>query len=63
VRFFKEKHPTKKDVYTQRYLMLTLIPADYVTSGALLQDTTRLNKCDAVIHLFESGDRHKAKFV
>lgn len=43
-----------------KYLNITEVPEDLITSGSLFDpaspDFVRLNKCDAIIYIFESND-------
>ena len=67
VRAVKEKDPKNKDKYNIKYLTLTEVPEELVTSGVLFDEasgnSTLLNKCDAIIYIFESNDSEQVDFV
>ena len=60
VKAIKEKDPKNKDKYNIKYLSLTEVSEELITSGALFDEasgnTSLLNKCDAIIYIFESND-------
>ena len=67
MRAVKEKDPKNKDKYNIKYLTLTEVPEELVTSGVLFDEasgnSTLLNKCDAIIYIFESNDSEQVDFV
>ena len=60
VKALREKDPKNKDQYTIKYLTMTEVSEELITSGALFDEdsgnASLLNKCDAVIYIFESND-------
>ena len=48
-------------------MTLTEVPEELVTSGVLFDDasgnSSLLNKCDAIIYIFESNDSEQVDFV
>lgn len=67
VKALKEKDPKNKDQYTIKFLTMTEVSEDSITSGFLFDDesgnASLLNKCDAVIYIFESNDSEQVDFV
>ena len=68
VKAIKERDPKNKDKYNIKYLTLTEVPEELVSSGLLFDDSSvdnvaLLNKCDAVIYIFESNDSEQVDFV
>lgn len=61
VKAIKEKDPKNKDKYNIKYLTMTEVPEELISSGALFDDQSSenqsfLKKCDAIIYIFESND-------
>merc|ERR1712060_873303 len=65
VKAIKEKDSKNKERYNNKYLTLTEIPEEMITSDSLFDETNEdlLNKCDAVIYIFESNDSEQVDFV
>ena len=67
IKAVKEKDAKNKDKYNVKYLSLTEINEEAVLSaegqGALFSQLSMLNKCDAIILLFESNDAEHVEFV
>ena len=67
MRAVKEKDPKNKDKYNIKYLTLTEVPEELIPSGVLFDEasgnSTLLNKCDAIIYIFESNDSEQVDFV
>jgi len=67
VKALKEKDPNNKDQYNIKYLTMTEVPEELITSGVLFdrasENASLLNKCDAVIYIFESNDSEQVDFV
>ena len=67
MKAIKERDPKNKDKYNIKYLTLTEVPEELVTSGVLFDDasgnSSLLNKCDAIIYIFESNDSEQVDFV
>ena len=69
IKAVKEKDPKNKDKYNVKYLSLTEINEEAILSansdgqGALFSQLSMLNKCDAIILLFESNDAEQVEFV
>ena len=62
VKAIKEKDSKNKDKYNIKYLTMTEVPEELISSGALFDENSSenissfLNKCDAIIYVFESND-------
>ena len=65
VKVIKEKDAKNKEQYNNKYLTLTEIPEEMITSDSLFDESNEdiLNKCDAVIYIFESNDSEQVDFV
>ena len=66
VRACKERDPKNKDKYNIKYLTLTEVPEDLVSSGSLFNEAANarfLNRCDAIIYIFESNDAEQVEYV
>ena len=60
IKAIKEKDPKNKEKYNIKYLTMTEVPEELITSGALFDEASGnlevLKKCDAIIYIFESND-------
>ncbi len=67
IKAIKERDPKNKDKYNVKYLSLTEIPEEMVSTGAIFDEASDsvslLNKCDAIIYIFESNDAEQVEFV
>lgn len=67
IKAIKERDPKNKDKYNVKYLSFTEIPEEMIRTGALFDEssgqTSLLNKCDAIIYIFESNDAEQVDFV
>lgn len=67
IKAIKERDPKNKDKYNVKYLSMTEIPEEMIRTGALFDEssgqTSLLNKCDAIIYIFESNDAEQVDFV
>ncbi len=67
IKAIKERDPKNKDKYNVKYLSLTEIPEEMVSTGAIFDEASGsvslLNKCDAIIYIFESNDAEQVEFV
>ena len=67
VKSIKEKDPKNRDNYYTKYLTMTEISDEQIISDtkdtSLFEDLTAMQKCDAIIILFESNDSEQVDFV
>lgn len=67
VKAIKERDPKNKDKYNIKYVTISEVPEDLISSGSLFDpaypDLNRLFKCDAIIYIFESNDAEQVDFV
>ena len=63
VKAIKDKDPKQKDKYNTKYLILKEISDEQIQNDSLFKNSSLLNKCDAIIYLFESNDSEQVEFV
>lgn len=64
VKAVREKDSKNKEKTQIKYLILTEVPDEAVTSGRLFKDHAHLlYRCDVLLFLFEAGDRDQVDFV
>ena len=67
VKVIKEKDQRNKDKYNNKYLTLLELPEELIANGELFEESKTkvklLNKCDAIIYIFESNDSEQVDFV
>jgi Ras family protein T1 len=63
IKSIKEKDAKQKEKYNIKYLILQEVSDEHITNDKLQRDVSLLNKCDAVIFLFESNDSEQVEFV
>ena len=67
IKAIKEKDPKNKEKYNIKYLTMTEVPEELITSGVLFDEASGnlevLKKCDAIIYIFESNDSEQVDFI
>jgi hypothetical protein len=63
VRTIKEKHPTEKDKFTVKYLILTEASSRDIETGDLFRQKDLAAKCDLVLYLYKADDRETMDFT
>ena len=60
VKALKERDTKNKEKYNVKYLTITEVPEDLISSGSLFdpadRDMVKLSRYDAIIYIFESND-------
>ena len=63
IKAIKEKDSKHKDKYNTKYLIFQEVSDEHITNDNLTKEISLLNKCDAIIYLFESNDSEQVEFV
>ena len=63
VRTIKDKHPTEKDKFTVKYLILSEANSKDIENGDLFKQKDIASKFDIVLYLYEADDRDQIEFT